>query len=56
MKRLISTVNLPKTEWLKHRKKGITGTDAGAITGLNPYVSAFQIYQDKIYIIVTYNL
>lgn len=27
---------------------GITGTDAGAICGLNPYVSAFQVYQDKI--------
>lgn len=48
MQRLISTVNLPKTEWLKYRKTGITGTDAGAITGLNPYMSAFQIYQDKI--------
>ena len=48
MKKLISTINLPKTEWLKYRKTGITGTDAGAITGLNPYVSAFQIYQDKI--------
>lgn len=30
------------------QKKGITGTDAGAICGLNPYSSAFQIYQDKI--------
>ena len=48
MKKLVSTINLPKTEWLKYRKTGITGTDAGAITGLNPYVSAFQIYQDKI--------
>ena len=33
---------------MKYRKKGITGTDAGAICGLNPYSSAFQIYQDKI--------
>lgn len=47
MKRLVSTIGLPKEEWLMYRKKGITGTDAGAITGLNPYVSAFQIYQDK---------
>lgn len=47
MKRLISTVGLSKTEWLKQRKRGITGTDAGAITGMNPYVSAFQVYQDK---------
>lgn len=48
MHRLISTVGLPKEEWLKYRKQGITGTDAGAITGMNPYVSAFQVYQDKI--------
>lgn len=48
MKKLISTVGLEKREWLKYRKRGITGTDAGAITGLNPYVSAFQVYNDKI--------
>lgn len=48
MKRLVSTIGLPKAEWLKYRKMGITGTDAGAITGFNPYTSAFQVYQDKI--------
>lgn len=48
MKRLVSTCNLSKEDWLRYRKQGITGTDAGAITGLSPYVSAFQIYQDKI--------
>lgn len=48
MRRLVSTVDLPKPEWLKIRKQGITGTDAGAICGLNPYSSAFSVYQDKI--------
>ena len=48
MRRLVSTINLPKKDWLKYRKQGITGTDAGAVCGLNPYVSAFQVYQDKI--------
>jgi len=48
MKRLVSTVDLSKEEWLKYRKLGITGTDAGAITGMNPYKSAFAVYQDKI--------
>lgn len=48
MKRLVNTAELSKAEWLKYRKQGLTGTDAGAITGMNPYVSAFQIYQDKI--------
>ena len=31
MKRLISTLNLSKEDWLRYRKCGITGTDAGAI-------------------------
>lgn len=25
MRRLVSTIDLPKTDWLKYRKKGITG-------------------------------
>ena len=48
MKRLVSTRNLSKEDWLHYRKCGITGTDAGAILGLNPYRSAFQVYYDKI--------
>ena len=48
MKRLVSTLNLSKEDWLHYRKCGITGTDAGAILGLNPYRSAFQVYHDKI--------
>lgn len=48
MKRLVSTTNLDKKEWLRYRKQGITGTDAGAICGMNPYKSAFSVYQDKI--------
>ena len=48
MKKLVSTVDLDKKEWLKYRKSGLTGSDAGAICGMNPYVSAFQVYQDKI--------
>lgn len=48
MRRLVSTVDMPKAEWLGYRKMGLTGTDAGAITGMNPYRSAFQVYLDKI--------
>lgn len=48
MRRLFSTVDMPKEDWLRWRKTGITGTDAGAICGLNPYASAFSVYQDKI--------
>lgn len=48
MKRLISTVDLPKEKWLSFRKQGITGTDAACIVGMNPWKSAFEVYQDKI--------
>lgn len=47
MKRLISTVNLPKERWLSYRKCGLTGSDAGAVLGVNPYRSVFQVYYDK---------
>lgn len=43
----MSTVNLDKAEWLKYRKQGIGGSDAGAICGLNPYRTAMQVYYDK---------
>ena len=48
MKKLVSTLNLDKKEWLKYRKKGIGGSDAGAVCGLNPYRTAMQVYNDKI--------
>ncbi|WP_455951084.1 YqaJ viral recombinase family nuclease [Eubacterium sp.] len=47
MKKIVSTLNLSREEWLKYRKKGICGTDAGVITGFNPYISAFSVYRDK---------
>ena len=47
MKRLVSTLNLDKQEWLRFRKQGIGGSDAGAVCGLNPYRTAMQVYQDK---------
>ena len=34
-------------EWLRLRKTGIGGSDAGAIAGMNPYSSAMKVYQDK---------
>lgn len=35
-------------EWLRIRKQYLTGTDAGAVCGMNPYKSAMQVYQDKV--------
>lgn len=47
MKKLVSTLNLPHEEWLAYRKKGIGGSDAGAVAGLNPFSSPMSVYQDK---------
>ena len=47
MRRLVDTTKIDKTTWLKYRKMGITGTDAGAIVSLNPYRSALQVFFDK---------
>lgn len=47
MKKLVSTANIDKADWLKYRKLGIGGSDAGAICGLNPYRTAMQVYYDK---------
>lgn len=47
MKKLVSTRNLATEEWLKYRKQGIGGSDAGAVCGLNPYCSAMAVYLDK---------
>lgn len=34
-------------EWLRLRKAGIGGSDAGAICGVNPYSSAMKVFHDK---------
>lgn len=34
-------------EWLKQRSKGIGGSDAGAIMGLNPYKSRWTLWAEK---------
>ena len=43
----ISTLGMQREEWLKLRKTGIGGSDAGAIAGVNPYSSAMKVFQDK---------
>ena len=48
MKRLVSTISLSHNDWIKYRKMGIGGSDAGAICGLNPYSTAMTVYADKI--------
>lgn len=47
MKKVVSTAGLSRAEWLRYRKQGIGGSDAGAVCGLNPYRTAIEVYQDK---------
>ena len=43
----INTKDMSRDDWLRQRKKGIGGSDAGAICGLNPYVSPMKVFLDK---------
>lgn len=36
-----------KDDWLRLRKSGLGGSDAGAVCGLNPYSSPLQVFCDK---------
>ena len=47
MKKFVHTRDLEHAEWLRYRKLGIGGSDAGAICGLNPYRTAIHVYYDK---------
>lgn len=47
MEKLVNTLDLSREEWLRYRKRGIGGSDAGAICGFNPYCNAMKVYFDK---------
>ena len=38
---------LGNEEWLRLRKTGLGGSDAGAVCGLNPYSSPMEVFYDK---------
>ena len=44
---LAKTKDMPHDEWLKLRRTGIGGSDAGAICGVNPYSNALSVYRSK---------
>ena len=48
MKKLCSTKDMPREEWLSWRRGGIGGSDAAVIVGLNPYRSRLELYADKL--------
>ena len=45
---LVDTKDLPETEWLEWRRKGIGGSDAAAILGISPFRTARDLYYDKL--------
>ncbi len=47
MRKSLPIKDLSREEWLRMRKAGIGGSDAGAICGLNPYVSPMKVYIEK---------
>lgn len=45
---LVPTVEMEHEQWLEARRKGIGGSDAAAIAGLNKWKSPVQVYLEKI--------
>lgn len=45
--KLVKTQDLSRDDWLAVRRTGIGGSDAAAAVGLNPYVSALELWLDK---------
>lgn len=44
---IADTRTLTHDEWLELRRRGIGGSDAGAIMGVSPYKGAFSVWADK---------
>ena len=44
----ISTSGMSREEWLRLRKSGIGGSDAGSVCGQNPYASPMSVFRDKV--------
>ena len=43
-----STLTMTREDWLSERRKGLGGSDAAAILGMNPYRSPLAVYMDKL--------
>lgn len=45
--KVVNTLEITKEQWLMERKKGIGGSDIGALMGVNTYSSPFMVFIDK---------
>ena len=46
-RRLVSTVDLPRDEWLRYRTQSIGASDAAAALGLSRYKTPYDLYREK---------
>lgn len=46
--KVVSTENMSRDEWLMWRRKGIGGSDASVVCGLNKYKSSIELWMDKL--------
>lgn len=46
-KQIVKTTDLSREEWLEYRRKGLGGSDAATVCGLNPYSSKIELWADK---------
>ena len=44
---LVSTTNMSKDDWLQWRKRGLGGSDASIVCGLNRYKSPVELWMEK---------
>jgi putative phage-type endonuclease len=44
---LARTLDLPREEWLRIRRQGIGGSDAGIVTGNSPWTTRLQLWKEK---------
>lgn len=47
LKNLVSTATMDRDDWLKWRQKGIGGSDASIICGINKYKSPIELWLEK---------
>jgi putative phage-type endonuclease len=48
MGKSISTAEMPREQWLVERKRGIGASEVAAVLGLNPYRTAYQVWEEKV--------
>lgn len=45
--KLVKLSDISRDEWLELRRKGIGGSDAATVVGLNPYCGLYELWADK---------